>query len=153
MDQKPIYKYKQHYTALSYTKGKALNVTVNPESALRHIRDPRRKRLISADAICVDQSNNEEKNQQVGQMSQVDDHAEHTMIFLGEATKETDIVFGSPKPATPFKEMKRNIPCENVLTQPWFTRVWVFQELIFFSRSVGAMWTATCKVVYHSRCN
>jgi hypothetical protein len=55
-----------NYTALSYVWGdppkirsisieeKKLGVTVNPESALRHMRHPRKKRLVWADVICID---------------------------------------------------------------------------------------------------
>ncbi|TVY14742.1 hypothetical protein LARI1_G007676 [Lachnellula arida] len=110
MDQKTIYKYKQplhcplilRYAAYTRPAQEAFDM------GGRHLcRSVKQRRKESAGGT------------------------EQTIIFLGEATKETDIVFGSLKPATPFKEMKRNIPCENVLTQPWFTRVWVFQELIF----------------------
>ena len=72
-----------HYTALPYVwgdakktktisiEGKELDVTVNLEPALRHLRDPGRRRMVWADALCIDQSNDEEKNQQVAQMSKV----------------------------------------------------------------------------------
>jgi hypothetical protein len=63
-----------HYTALSYVwgdakirtpalvDGKPLDITLNLDSALRYMRDPKRKRYIWADAICINQKDTEEKN-------------------------------------------------------------------------------------------
>lgn len=63
----------EHYTALSYVWGSASNKktillegrplanTTNLDSALRHIRDPKRSRLIWADAVCINQSDIDEK--------------------------------------------------------------------------------------------
>ncbi|KAF4636121.1 hypothetical protein G7Y89_g1964 [Cudoniella acicularis] len=54
----------EHYTALSYVwgdaslkrrilvDGKAFTITINLDTALRYMRDLKRKRLVWADAIC-----------------------------------------------------------------------------------------------------
>lgn len=91
-----------HYTALSYVwgdpgqtakveiEGCDVNVTINLDSALRHMRDPTRSRRIWADAVCIDQNDCEEKGNQVAQMFQVYKIAQHTIIYLGESTPEID---------------------------------------------------------------
>ena len=67
------------YTALSYVWGDperkvsikverhALSITASLDTALRHLRDPSRERRIWADAICINQNDFEERNQQVRQ--------------------------------------------------------------------------------------
>lgn len=95
------------YSALSYVwgdaadtrlisvEGRPFEVTANLESALRHMRDPKRRRRLWADAICIDQGNNKEKSQQVSQMGSVYEHAQNTIIYLGESTEGTDRILQS----------------------------------------------------------
>jgi hypothetical protein len=87
-----------HYCAPSYVwgiiqdpksvviDGKELRVTAILETALRHLRDPRLPRYLWADAICINQNDDEEKAIQVTQMGEVYRAARHTIIWLGEAT-------------------------------------------------------------------
>ncbi|KAF8857550.1 hypothetical protein BDZ45DRAFT_744215 [Acephala macrosclerotiorum] len=67
-----------------------MDVTVNLDSALRHMRDLKRPRRIWADAIYINQNNYEQKGHQVAQMFQVYKIAQHTIIYLGESTFELD---------------------------------------------------------------
>ncbi|KAH7311864.1 heterokaryon incompatibility protein-domain-containing protein [Rhexocercosporidium sp. MPI-PUGE-AT-0058] len=134
-----------HYTALSYVWGDAkittritveglgLDITINLASALRYMRDATRKRLIWADAICINQSDNEEKNRQVRQMGQVYQTAAHTIIFLGDPTEDTDIVLGTARGSLASTQSKARdaLPWTDLLVRSWFQRVWVYQELIF----------------------
>jgi hypothetical protein len=46
------------------------------------------------DAVCINQRDNDEKSQQVSQMGEVYKIATHTIINLGEATDESDLVLG-----------------------------------------------------------
>jgi hypothetical protein len=63
-------------------KGK-LNITTNLWDALRHIRDPVHIRLLWADAVCIDQSNNEERGHHVKQMSLIYANAVRVLVWLG----------------------------------------------------------------------
>lgn len=70
--------------------GKDLDVTANLEAALRHIRDPKRPSHIWADAICINQTDDEEKSRQVARMGDVYETARHTVIFLGGPVDESN---------------------------------------------------------------
>ena len=135
-----------HYTALSYVwgdtttlqhilvNGHEFHITFNLHTALRYMRDPHRKCLIWADAICINQSDDEEKNRQVRQMGNVYRNATHTIIFLGEPTENSDTVLGAVESSTTsivVGEAREALPWHDVLDRPWFQRVWVYQELIF----------------------
>jgi len=128
----------EHYTALSYVwgdpqeqkiilvDGRALGITVNLDTALRHLRDPTRKRLIWADAICINQSNSREKNHQVVQMAKIYQDALHTIIFLGESTPESNLIMDTLRDATYeilSGESIGDLPWDSLFNRPWFTRV------------------------------
>ena len=48
--------------------GKDCEITVNLDSALRHIRGERRSKLMWADALCINQKDDDEKAEQVKQI-------------------------------------------------------------------------------------
>ncbi|KAH7377788.1 heterokaryon incompatibility protein-domain-containing protein, partial [Pyrenochaeta sp. MPI-SDFR-AT-0127] len=95
------------YEALSYTWGgndKAYSIEVNGVetavtknlfTALRNLRTPHRDRILWIDAICIDQNSDKERGHQVQQMGTIYKRAEQVVIWLGEATAETDLVFQS----------------------------------------------------------
>ncbi|TGO41894.1 hypothetical protein BHYA_0015g00570 [Botrytis hyacinthi] len=133
------------------------DVFTNLDSALRDIRDPLRKQYLWIDAICINQANSPEKNKQVIQMAKVYQIARKTNIYLGEPTEastllleaisraykrgpghvnatETDILallFNSITTFTREHYKKALDLFLGLLQRPWFTRVWVFQELLF----------------------
>lgn len=146
-----------HYTALSYVwgdpsqrafikvAGQPLSITASLDTALRHLRDPSRPRRIWADAICINQNDFEERNQQVRQMASVYAIAQHTVIWIGEGTAETDELFtalkhlasqrllGRSTVAPQMMEVSKQVrlsASQTILARQWFTRVWVLQELV-----------------------
>jgi hypothetical protein len=141
-----------YYTALSYVWGdpKAtktisvdevnFEVTANLESALRHIRDPSVTRSIWADAVCINQSDCEEKGQQVNQMGDVYKLARQTIIYLGEATKESNLFLSYVQSSNSmYMNALETASADgsnalshwpSILDCDWFTRIWTFQELI-----------------------
>jgi len=148
----------EHYVALSYVwgnpndrrriliDGKPLWITVSLDSALRHIREQNRVVRMWADGICINQDDIEDRNQQVRLMGDIYSHAKHTIIFLGPSSSETDWLLGfirSQKLSTTMDEQTliiaysellehgvERIAENQLLAQPWFTRVWVLQELV-----------------------
>jgi hypothetical protein len=94
------------YESLSYTwgdpgltseifvNGLSLPVTQNLEQALRSLRDDSstggQTRTLWVDAICIDQSQIPERNQQVAQMQEIYAGAERVVIWLGEASFDSD---------------------------------------------------------------
>ncbi|KAK4545542.1 hypothetical protein LTR36_002892 [Oleoguttula mirabilis] len=84
------------YTALSYTwgdpkvqkhiciDGEAVNVTVNLEAALRHLQKTISEPLILwIDAVCINQSDEAEKSEQVAHMRDIYSKAENVVTWLG----------------------------------------------------------------------
>lgn len=69
---------------------KSAYITYSLDSALRHVRDRTRTLLIWADALCIDQTNVQERNHQVSIMWRIYSAARSTIIFLGEATATLD---------------------------------------------------------------
>ncbi|CZR69985.1 uncharacterized protein PAC_19886 [Phialocephala subalpina] len=92
------------YAALSYTWGSqsrpceiminrsGMEVTKNAYLALRDLRCKEKDRILWIDALCIDQNNKEERGQQVQQMGSIYSKAERVIIWLGEATYDTDYV-------------------------------------------------------------
>jgi hypothetical protein len=86
------------YEALSYAWGSltdlrviecdhgALEVTVSLDTALRRLRQLDRPRIMWADAICIDQTNIEERNAQVARMRDIYARATNTIVWLGDDT-------------------------------------------------------------------
>jgi hypothetical protein len=72
-------------SALSPEAGcyESFQVTTNLESALRHLRDRASERILWVDAICINQSDWEERLSQVGSMAEVYQNAMEVRIWLG----------------------------------------------------------------------
>jgi len=97
LDDHPIYE------ALSYVwgdpklqstlqiEGARLKVTNNLELALRYLRLPDKPRTIWVDAICIDQSNIEERNQQVRLMKSIYSFCAVDLVWVGESDEYTKI--------------------------------------------------------------
>jgi hypothetical protein len=92
------------YEALSYVWGSPtpdsaischgleLLVTENCVLAMRRLRRHIRTRLLWIDAICIDQTSDEEKQHQVQLMGDVYSKAEEVIIWLGEKCAYSDFV-------------------------------------------------------------
>lgn len=165
-----------HYTALSYVWGNATQtgqiyvdgcrmvVTVTLEAALRDARDPHRVLRIWADALCINQADLDERSSQVGLMTQIYSVAHHTIIHLGALTAAAEIVLRAapsnittspdrpiPKPRN--DDAAANSRGDDLLRLPWFSRVWIFQELVK-SRdpwvqcgTLRSRWTEFCNIL------
>ncbi|KAL2060929.1 hypothetical protein VTL71DRAFT_8981 [Oculimacula yallundae] len=137
------------YTALSYVWGDAsdqrivhvngqpVSITRNLYDALECLRDEKRVSYIWADAICINQLDLLERNSQVRQMGRIFSTATHTVIFLGQSSRNLDVIilqFSSivePQRVfspTQFEHVRR--PFGFVMAQPWWGRVWTLQELV-----------------------
>jgi hypothetical protein len=118
-------------------------ITANLASALDGLRDESRSIRIWADAICINKSNIPERNQQVSLMREVYSIAQQTIIYLGEADEQCEETFrnlgarGSPDNTEKVTVSKsaRTLAVDHILSRPWFSRVWIYQELVL-SREV-----------------
>jgi len=95
---------KPDYVALSYTWGdprdtgiitvgrNSVSVTRNLYSALEHLQYDKTVRVIWVDAICINQSDNEEKSWQVRLMREIYQRATFVSIWIGPADTTSDKV-------------------------------------------------------------
>jgi hypothetical protein len=91
------------YEALSYTWGEAsitqpillgghpFQVTLNLQQALYYLRRHHQVRTLWIDAICINQSDNTEKEQQVSFMHQIFANAQTVIVWLGEPSIDSDM--------------------------------------------------------------
>jgi ankyrin repeat protein len=159
------------YEALSYTwgssdklyeietNGKKFPVARNLFQALGHLRLQHQDRILWIDAICIDQSNLDERGHQVRQMSSIYQRAEQVIVWLGQASSNTDLFFHYMQclekeavghACTDWKDsdgrwqllwsnvrllwnnLHQDAQCEgleDLLRRPWFRRVWIIQEV------------------------
>lgn len=92
------------YEALSYTwgptdpprklhcNGGLLPITPNCAGALERLRHRRKAGVFWIDSICIDQTYVEERNQQVGLMTQIYGSASRVIVDLGDGTEDSDAV-------------------------------------------------------------
>lgn len=84
---------KKQQTFRVRVDGADLDITENLHSALRHMRLESRVRLLWADAICINQADDEEKSVQVAMMSRIYKGGFQTLAWLGEADHQTRKAF------------------------------------------------------------
>ncbi|KAK4445198.1 heterokaryon incompatibility protein-domain-containing protein [Podospora aff. communis PSN243] len=168
------------YTALSYVwsssekthsirlDGQYMGITRSLDSALRDMRDAVTTRKIWADALCINQSDAGEKAGQVALMGRIYSTASHTIIHLPLATAETERIFDSalhlsngglsPSDTVTLAALQTEPEFDDtrrlILSAAWFTRAWVFQELVLsldpwvqISSTSRARWADFCKVI------
>ena len=143
------------YEALSYVWGsnelveciilnrKRLWVTDNLHSALQYLRLHDRDRYLWIDAICINQTDKEEQGWQVRQMGKIFGSAEAVLFWLGKATVEILSLMDTLNQyhgASLDSLLRRLTHDDNgrndcrtglrqLLSRPWFTRVWILQEV------------------------
>jgi hypothetical protein len=95
------------------------------------------------DALCINQADMGEKNQQVPYMRDVYKKSNHVVISLGKSTKKTDQVMDAIYPL--YKAYQNSEKSQKVYTpalstlpllgdllrHPYFSRIWVIQEVAF----------------------
>jgi len=93
------------YEALSYTwdgqipdrrvncQGNDLLITANCEAALLQLRQRWRRRILWIDSICINQTSDNEKGQQVQIMGEIYKQAKTVIVWLGEGSTEISQIF------------------------------------------------------------
>ena len=117
-----------------------LRITENLFLALRALRYRDRSRILWADAICINQSDNDEKSHQVKNMGPIYATAATVNVWLGnedvgEALKtlqdhEEAMEHGRPtaEPNGPIDSVMAAV--FNIVGTQWFTRLWIIQEFV-----------------------
>lgn len=130
-----------------------LFVPSNLVDALRVLRKEKDTLLLWGDAACIDQSNVSERGHQVNLMGKVFAGAERVHIWLGQSNGDAEEAFGcihdileidegvpydsrdTIEGAIALEAFFDNIPdtrwnaFKRVTARPWFTRIWVIQEV------------------------
>jgi hypothetical protein len=132
--------------------GQQLSVTANLKEALDHLRHSNRPRILWIDAICINQGSILERNQQVQMMTEIYEKARNVVVWigvLGFATQqllnrldELEDDHQTPKRSgrwsisgsrIKFDSSGMTVEDKRLLSElaqnPWFTRVWVIQEV------------------------
>ncbi|KAG0561112.1 hypothetical protein KC19_9G038200 [Ceratodon purpureus] len=173
------------YTALFYVWGDSntrkqisvnrtsFDVTLNLESALRHIRMSDVQQTVWVDAVCINQNDVSERNQQVALMGDLYTQAAEVIIWLGIGNKYLDMlaeVISETGLPTPPSELpadnarlqeyavelcKINVLFKIISQLPWWTRIWTVQECllsvtdpIFQCGSKRFSWTAFFRIYW-----
>ncbi len=143
------------YDALSYVwgdaskkrpitcDGKQLDVTENLYAALQYISACRPDTLLWVDAVCINQENVTEKTSQVRMMTKIYAQARQVVIWLGEEEKTDREGYAMAEllaTTTYNRDQSNGLPKDmfdpkwkslaNLLTKPWFSRIWVVQEFL-----------------------
>jgi len=137
---------------------RSLPITASMYSALRRLRDPSTERLIWADGICINQADLQERSRQVGQMRRIYRQAKRVIIDLGDEADDSDaavdlalqiveargffktsggdmIGIFNAAGLPPLKDPAWTA-FQHMLHRPWFSRIWVIQELAVSSDSL-----------------
>jgi len=153
------------YEAISYVWGTAkvrveccvedtpISITPSLSNALRQVRSPTEIRVLWADAICINQGNDQEKGHQVDLMAAIYRNAQQVLVCLDhdEMNWVPDVIrLLHEMEDTVEKQLNRvttatrpNLKIENtetyadlpwysfrtLLRNNWFTRLWVVQEI------------------------
>ncbi|KAE9367140.1 HET-domain-containing protein [Stipitochalara longipes BDJ] len=141
------------YEALSYVWGDirdsdtilvdgcTVSVTRSLETALRHLRYPDKPRTLWVDYVCINQKDVLERSQQVAKMGSIYEQASSVVIWLGLATLNSGVgmeilrYFANekrPQPCPVWQTYPRSLVyqgLQDVMTRPWFERMWVVQEV------------------------
>ena len=125
------------YTLDIIVNGVSRPVTTNLEAGLRHIRRKSQGIVLWIDALCIDNDNVQERNEQVSSMGEIYSSAARVIIWLGEDDRDG---------RTGLFDHLQALSAENVIINryrgyqakrailalpqnQWFRRVWVIQEM------------------------
>ncbi|KAF2814216.1 HET-domain-containing protein [Mytilinidion resinicola] len=111
-----------------------LPVTRNLHEALSRLRHRSIDRILWIDAICINQKNDREKEQQIQFMAKIYAQADRVVVWLGETADGSDRaleemrVAGGKKSTDSFNSEAIPQAVVALLQRPWFQRIWVLQE-------------------------
>ncbi|KAL2366080.1 hypothetical protein RJZ56_000920 [Blastomyces dermatitidis] len=133
-----------------YIDGRPIAIKPNLDAALRNLRLPTQARRLWVDALCIDQSNIEERSRQVRYMRFMYKHATRVVVWLGSWTPGVEMAFelaerlavirercGTDKVAlqNAVVEVAMGAPeafhhLDQLFDQPYFIRNWCIQEVV-----------------------
>uniref|UniRef100_A0A0B7KHY6 Heterokaryon incompatibility domain-containing protein n=1 Tax=Bionectria ochroleuca TaxID=29856 RepID=A0A0B7KHY6_BIOOC len=115
----------QKSCSVYYGKGwEVIRVTENCANALRRLRYRNKTRTLWVDAICINQEDVDERSHQVEMMADIFACAARVIVYLGE--NEPGSFDDEPLYRTRLRQQ-----VEELCGRPYFSRIWVVQELVF----------------------
>ena len=138
--------------SLAFLDDQAFEVRQNLFEALQHLRYPDRPRRLWIDAICINQDDNDEKKMQIPLMSLVYARAATVEIWLGTAEDdgEPGLKYLASKNVEASATVEKVCAVIDLLQRPWFSRVWVMQELILSAPNAAYVNCGTARVPWDS---
>jgi hypothetical protein len=136
------------YDALSYVWGESgktrpirineheLPVTLNLHEALSRLRYRYIERIVWVDAVCIDQGNIQEKEQQIQLMAKIYGQASRVIVWLGDAADNSNQaleeirVAGDRISTDSLNKETTQQAVLALLQRPWFRRIWVRQQTL-----------------------
>lgn len=127
-----------------YINGSCRDVPKNLEEALRALRGLKETRLgmhYWVDSLCIDQENEDERNEQVKRMKEIYSRARTTVVWLGQEEREDRTAIQTMRHLCrdPYVESPLRIPQDLLLDawparvafmrKPYWNRSWIIQEL------------------------
>ncbi|KAF4609835.1 hypothetical protein G7Y89_g15788 [Cudoniella acicularis] len=151
--QKATLQHPPKYEALSYVWGgpditvpiqcglgsQELMITTNLELALRYLRLESKSRFLWVDALCINQQDIEERNQQVTQMRRIYLEATRAVVWLGEEEdaraalefcKTLQDRRGQSGKYADHNDPVRRDACKRLFARSWWERTWTLQEVL-----------------------
>ncbi|KAK3324583.1 heterokaryon incompatibility protein-domain-containing protein [Cercophora scortea] len=151
----------EHFDALSYVwgdpkvktgsmicNGFQMDITHNLWAALSQIWSTWPDKRLWVDAVCINQDDIPERNQQVTMMGDIYRTAQCVVVWLGASTTKSDAFFdildktsrtldvsggedvnGDSGTRTPLKDQDIGSLSREILSRPWFERAWTLQEI------------------------
>ena len=131
------------YEALSYVWGKeddAKSISIdgrlftvrdNLHRALLRLRNHSVERVLWVDAICINQEDDKEKEDQIQHIATIYNRANRVIVWLGDATDDSNQAFEHIRIAA---EDESRVPSSDedsekavlgILARKWFRRIWV----------------------------
>ena len=179
--------HRPHYEALSYVWGDStrahsirvddrfMPVTDNLYAALRRLRLRDKDLTLWVDALCINQSNLNEKMHQVSRMSEIYKQASQVIIWLDEGWDGSDLameflrVIGDDASLHLHPSLNPHVTVEGltlesielrghlirIFNRPWWTRTWTIQEFVLAQKPVFQCGESrvTGKIMYMAREN
>ncbi|KAK0124626.1 hypothetical protein ONS95_009573 [Cadophora gregata] len=152
-----------------YHEDKIFHARINLVQALQRFRLEDKSRYLWADAICIDQSSSSERSHQVSKMDQIYQLSRCTLVWLGcgdintirgldcvqillnikDHLEKNDPDNILPKALTKYKIASMDNPIMRAFlalqSNPWFTRVWMIQEVAMATQATITLGTSTVK--------
>ncbi|KAI0547030.1 HET-domain-containing protein [Xylaria curta] len=120
--------------------GQIKYVTSNLASALHHLRNEENERKLWADAVCINQDDNDERNSQVQLMQQIYSGASRVVVWLGPLNNRDQEIINLIKRlgsnlrlhwiAIPKMGQEFFLRLYMFLRHEWWSRIWTVQEAV-----------------------